>query len=214
MNTNNNEKKKILPTETLKVCIIGESSTGKSCLLTRWADDSFSHSNASTIGVDFRFRTLTSDKRVVKLQVWDTAGQERFKNVTRAYFRGSHGFIICFDLTSMESFENCDYWFEQTEEHQGKFAAVKVIVGNKSDLVKERKVDDSLAREYAAAKDALYFECSSLENKGIDELFLRLTKEMISNKKQGEEKPTLNPLGIKLSEDWSLRETAAQCCKM
>ena len=157
-----------------------------------------------------------SDKRVVKLQVWDTAGQERFKNVTRAYFRGSHGFIICFDLTSEESFENCDYWFEQTEEHQGKFAAVKVIVGNKSDLIKERKIAESIAREYAASRNALYFECSSLENNGIDELFLRLTKEMIANKRQWEEKkPHLkNPLGIKLSGDWSLQETAAQCCKM
>ena len=57
-----------------KLVIIGNSGVGKSSLLLRFADDSFSDSYLTTIGVDFRFRTLPIDGKNVKLQIWDTAG--------------------------------------------------------------------------------------------------------------------------------------------
>lgn len=173
--------------ETLKVVLVGDSSVGKSCLLVRWADDSFSTSNASTIGVDFRFRTLVSEKRVVKLQVWDTAGQERFKNVTSAYFRGSHGFIICVDLTSIESLNNCDYWFDEIEKHEtGRTHAVKIIVGTKSDLTSVRQIEEKLLQEYAESRGALCIECSAKDGVNVDLVFLALTKEMIRIKTEKE----------------------------
>lgn len=61
-----------------KLVLIGDSGVGKSCLLLRFADDSFTDSYISTIGVDFRFRTVTIENKTVKLQIWDTAGQERY----------------------------------------------------------------------------------------------------------------------------------------
>ena len=64
-----------------KLVLIGDSGVGKSCLLLRFADDSFTDSYISTIGVDFRFRTVNIDMKTVKLQIWDTAGQERFSSV-------------------------------------------------------------------------------------------------------------------------------------
>eukprot|EP01083_Nonionella_stella_P109907 321089_1 len=121
-----------------KLVLIGDSGVGKSCLLLRFADDSFTDSYISTIGVDFRFRTVNIDMKTVKLQIWDTAGQERFRTITSAYYRGAHGIIIVYDITDKESFDNIREWLFEVS----RFAADDVsmlLVGNKSDLSEKRQ---------------------------------------------------------------------------
>ena len=71
----------------LKYVIVGDSSVGKSCLLLRFADDQFNENYMTTIGVDFRFKTVNSNNKNVKLQIWDTAGQERFRTITNTYYK-------------------------------------------------------------------------------------------------------------------------------
>ena len=51
--------------------------------------DTFSEAYISTVGVDFKIKTLDLGGRAVKLQIWDTAGQERFRTITSSYYRGS-----------------------------------------------------------------------------------------------------------------------------
>ncbi|CAD5194442.1 unnamed protein product [Musa acuminata subsp. malaccensis] len=77
-----------------KLLLIGDSGVGKSCLLLRFADDSYLESYISTIGVDFKIRTVEQDGKTIKLQIWDTAGQERFRTITSSYYRGAHGIIV------------------------------------------------------------------------------------------------------------------------
>ena len=77
-----------------KLVLIGDSNAGKSCLLLRFADDSFTDSYITTIGVDFRFKTITADKKNIQLQIWDTAGQERFRTITSAYYRNADGMMV------------------------------------------------------------------------------------------------------------------------
>merc|ERR1719419_1964089 len=96
---------------------MGDSGVGKSCLLLRFADDSFTDSYISTIGVDFRFRTEEIDEKTVKLQIWDTAGQERFRTITSAYYRGAHGIIIVYDVTNEESFVHVEEWLSEVDRH-------------------------------------------------------------------------------------------------
>lgn len=89
-----------------KIVLIGDSGVGKSSLLLRFADDKFSETFISTIGVDFRFKTCLINNRRVKFQIWDTAGQERFRTVTSAYYRGADGALIVFDLSDKSSFDH------------------------------------------------------------------------------------------------------------
>ena len=116
-----------------KIVLIGDTSVGKSCILTRFADDQFSESYVTTIGVDFRFKTMIVKDKICKIQVWDTAGQERYRSITNAYYRGADAIFIIFDVTSKESFIHIDDWIEEIMKYVGKDAVI-AIGANKSDL--------------------------------------------------------------------------------
>ena len=100
-----------------KILLIGNSGVGKSSLLLRFADDTFTDNFMPTIGVDFKIRTLEVDGKTIKLQIWDTAGQERFKTITSSYYKGAHGIIVVYDITDKESFKNIDTWMNEVEKH-------------------------------------------------------------------------------------------------
>ncbi|TKR60876.1 hypothetical protein L596_028058 [Steinernema carpocapsae] len=93
-----------------KLLLIGDSGVGKSCLLLRFADDTYTESYISTIGVDFKIRTIELEDKVIKLQIWDTAGQERFRTITSSYYRGAHGIIV-------ESFNNVKQWLQEIDRY-------------------------------------------------------------------------------------------------
>jgi len=78
-----------------KLLLVGEADVGKSSILLRFTDDTFSEEQASTIGVDFKVKMMTtSSGNKVKATIWDTAGQERFRTLTSSYYRGAHGVIL------------------------------------------------------------------------------------------------------------------------
>uniref|UniRef100_A0A2C9VEB7 Uncharacterized protein n=1 Tax=Manihot esculenta TaxID=3983 RepID=A0A2C9VEB7_MANES len=78
----------------IKLLLIGDSGVGKSCLLLRFSDGSFTTSFITTIGIDFKIRTIELDGKRIKLQIWDTAGQERFRTITTGRSRGLTPFLF------------------------------------------------------------------------------------------------------------------------
>jgi len=90
----------------IKLLLIGDSGVGKSCCLLRFSEDSFTPSFITTIGIDFKIRTIDLDGKRVKLQIWDTAGQERFRTITTAYYRGAMGILLVYDVTDRRSFDS------------------------------------------------------------------------------------------------------------
>jgi small GTP-binding protein len=84
---------------------------GKSCCLLRFSEDSFTPSFITTIGIDFKIRTIDLDGKRVKLQIWDTAGQERFRTITTAYYRGAMGILLVYDVTDEKSFNSMAVWY-------------------------------------------------------------------------------------------------------
>lgn len=97
--------------EQFKVVLVGSSGVGKSSLLIRFVDDEFKGDLLSTIGVDFRFRTVEVEGKKIKIQIWDTAGQDTFRTIISAYYKGADSIVILFDLNDPVSFQDVrNYW--------------------------------------------------------------------------------------------------------
>jgi len=158
-----------------KILLIGDSGVGKSCLLLRFADDSWTDSHISTIGVDFKIKTLNCDGKVIKLQIWDTAGQERFRTITSSYYRGAQGIILVFDCTDMESFNNVKQWLGEIDRYACENVN-KLLVGNKTDLVQGRVVDKNVASDFASNMQIPYIETSAKIATGVEEAFMMMAR--------------------------------------
>jgi Ras-related protein Rab-1A len=149
------------------------------CIITMYQqDDAFTESYISTIGVDFRFRTVKIDKKTTKLQIWDTAGQERFRTITSAYYRGADGIIMVFDVTSTESFDHVNDWLKEVNRYAAE-GTVKLLVGNKSDRTADRVVTEAQAKEFADELGIPYIETSAKSAKNVEEAFLTMAGELI-----------------------------------
>ncbi|CAF3242470.1 unnamed protein product [Rotaria sp. Silwood2] len=122
-----------------KLLLIGDSGVGKTCVLLRFCDSAFSTTFISTIGIDFKIRTIELDGRKIKLQIWDTAGQERFKTITTAYYRGAMGIMLVYDITSEKSFDNIKNWIRNIQEHASA-EVERMLIGNKCDMQDKRQV--------------------------------------------------------------------------
>ena len=166
---------------SFKVLILGDSSVGKTCILLRFAEDSFSTQHVTTIGVDFRLKIVEIDGKLIKLQLWDTAGQERFRTITKAYYKGSHGILLTYDVTNRESFKNVTHWIKQIDS-SGVGDLVKVLVGNKCDLP-NREVSEEEGRKLAENYGIPFIETSAKNNINIEQAFNTLTGEMLKTAK-------------------------------
>ncbi|XP_053951929.1 ras-related protein Rab-35-like [Anastrepha obliqua] len=163
-----------------KLLIIGDSGVGKSSLLIRFSDDTFAGTYITTIGVDFKIRTVVIDGLRIKLQIWDTAGQERFRTITSTYYRGTHGVIIVYDVTNGESFANVRRWLDEIQNNCD--VVNKVLVGNKNDDPDRKVVITEDAQRFARQMDIELFETSAKDNTNVEEMFLAITRQVLQHK--------------------------------
>jgi len=160
-----------------KLLLIGDSGVGKSCLLLRFADDTYTESYISTIGVDFKIRTIELDGKTIKLQIWDTAGQERFRTITSSYYRGAHGIIVVYDVTDQESFNNVKQWLQEIDRYACENVN-KLLVGNKCDLTNKKVVDYTSAKEYADQLGIPFLETSAKNATNVEQAFMTMAAEI------------------------------------
>mmetsp|Transcript_4782 Transcript_4782/g.17179 ORF Transcript_4782/g.17179 Transcript_4782/m.17179 type:complete len:204 (-) Transcript_4782:1707-2318(-) len=194
-----------------KLLLIGDSGVGKSCLLLRFADNAYNESHVSTIGMDFKIKTIVLGEKTVKLQIWDTAGQERFRTITSSYYRGASGIIVVYSITDRESFENVKKWLSDID----RFAAPdvnKLLVGNKSDLASARQVEEAEGRELAKSLGIPFIETSAKSAHGVEQAFMTMAKDITGRMAaqpavSGPAQPTV------LSEDFtSSLKKKKKCC--
>ncbi|CUM66907.1 uncharacterized protein PRCAT00004592001 [Priceomyces carsonii] len=157
----------------MKLLLVGDSGVGKSCLLLRFVEDKFNPSFITTIGIDFKIRTIESKGKRIKLQVWDTAGQERFRTITTAYYRGAMGIVLIYDVTDSRSFENVENWFETVTQHANEDAQI-FLVGNKCDDEESRQVSKEQGQALAAKLNIPFLEASAKSNENVDSIFYEL----------------------------------------
>ncbi|XP_047315005.1 ras-related protein RIC1 [Impatiens glandulifera] len=157
-----------------KLLLIGDSGVGKSCLLLRFADDSYLDSYISTIGVDFKIRTVEHEGKSIKLQIWDTAGQERFRTITSSYYRGAHGIIVVYDVTEQESFNNVKQWLSEIDRYANENVN-KLLVGNKCDLEENREVSYDAGKAFADELGIPFMETSAKDSTNVEQAFLAMS---------------------------------------
>ncbi|CAG0882329.1 unnamed protein product [Cyprideis torosa] len=198
-----------------KLLIIGNSSVGKTSFLFRYADDSFTSAFVSTVGIDFKVKTVFRNDKRVKLQIWDTAGQERYRTITTAYYRGAMGFILMYDITNEESFNSVQDWVTQIKTYSWDNAQV-ILVGNKCELEDERVVSRERGAQLAAQLGVEFYETSAKENINVKAVFERLVDIICDKMSESldSDPNMMNQGGIKGTKlaDSGGQKQGGQCC--
>ncbi|CAL9749232.1 unnamed protein product [Musa acuminata subsp. burmannicoides] len=160
-----------------KIVVIGDSAVGKTQLLGRFTKDEFFLDSKSTIGVEFQTRTLVLNRKRIKAQIWDTAGQERYRAITSAYYRGALGAMLVYDITKRQTFDHVVRWIDELRANADN-SIVVMLIGNKSDLAKNRVVSTEDAMEFAEEQGLFFSEASALSGDNVETAFLRLLEEI------------------------------------
>ena len=161
-----------------KILTIGDSGVGKTSILRRYAEDTFTLHHIYTIGVDFKSKNITYDGKNIGLKIWDTAGQERFKNLNKQYYKNSNGIMLVFDINDMNSFEALKGWMHRIREYVDIETVPIVLIGNKCDL-QERQVLLEDGQRVANEFGIKYFETSACKNINIENAFLELIDSIL-----------------------------------
>eukprot|EP01018_Ginkgo_biloba_P033844 Gb_23645 [translate_table: standard] len=199
----------------IKLLLIGDSGVGKSCLLLRFSDDSFTTSFITTIGIDFKIRTIELDGKRVKLQIWDTAGQERFRTITTAYYRGAMGILLVYDVTDESSFNNIRNWIRNIEQHASDNVN-KILVGNKADMDESKRAVPT-ARGQALADEfgIKFFETSAKTNLNVEQVFFTIGRDIKQRLEESDSKAEPHTIKINKPDPGKGPDKAAQktsCC--
>ena len=134
----------------------------------------------TTIGVDFKIKTLDVEGKGVKLQIWDTAGADRFNNIISSYYRGTQGVMLVYDITDLDSFLNLNKWLKEIEKNASK-NVYKILVGNKCDMENERKVAVEQGKNFASQYGMKFFETSAKSSTKTSDIFITMTRDIINN---------------------------------
>lgn len=162
-----------------KVVLVGDTGVGKSSLLNRFADDTFTERMTATIGVDFKIRTVEIGGKRVKLQIWDSAGQERFRALTASYYRGAHAVAIVFDLTCIDSLDAVqNVWLDEIDRHCPS-SACRVVIGNKNDLIKNREISHDQVSHAMNTSGCLYLETSAKTADNVQNAFESVVRQIL-----------------------------------
>ena len=142
--------------DTYKLLLLGDSSVGKTCILTRYTDNIFHGDNLSTIGIDSKIKSVTLENgKSVKVQIWDTAGQDRFKSMTKSFYKSAHGIVLVYDVTNPDTFDSVRKWIETIKEEAPEKVKV-LLLGNKCDCIDQKKISKEEGQNIAKEFDLLF----------------------------------------------------------
>ncbi|XP_075388459.1 ras-related protein Rab-8B [Tenrec ecaudatus] len=195
-----------------KLLLIGDSGVGKTCLLFRFSEDAFNTTFISTIGIDFKIRTIELDGKKIKLQIWDTAGQERFRTITTAYYRGAMGIMLVYDITNEKSFDNIKNWIRNIEEHASSDVE-RMILGNKCDMNDKRQVSKERGEKLAIDYGIKFLETSAKSSTNVEEAFFTLARDIMTklNRKMNDSNSSGAGGPVKITEHRSKKTSFFRC---
>jgi small GTP-binding protein len=164
----------------LKFVIIGDSGVGKSNILLRYINNTFSDEFKTTVGVEFGAKNLEVNGRIYRIQIWDTAGQENFRSIARAYYKNSVCACIVYDITNRNSFNSIQSWIDDCVKQSPK-SILFILIGNKNDLNESREVQYEEGVEFAKKRNMIFLETSAKTGNNISAIFDKSIRQIDKN---------------------------------
>ena len=198
----------------IKIILIGDSAVGKTNIMNKYLKGTFHENSKATVGVEFGSKLFKIENHNIKAQIWDTAGQEKYKAITGAYYKGSKGAFIVYDITRKDTFESADKWINDLKVTADPKINI-ILIGNKSDLEDKREVLKEQGEEKAKSFGCAFLETSALNGDNIDKGFEMMVSEIF--KKYGEDTIEDDVFGtMEKGEDINLEKTQKNekkgCC--
>ena len=197
-----------------KLIFLGDQSVGKSCILNRFMNDTFTEEYQATIGLDFQSKNVQIDNQDIHLLLYDTAGQEKFRSLIPMYTRDANIILLVYDISSKESFVHLSDWLRDLTNIK-KEDVIFAVVGNKTDLDDRREVNSDEGENFAKEQNFIFAEVSAKTGEGFSELFYKNLFERIRTKfRPGEQQPTSEVKDIKfnIEQEAKKNETKKGCC--
>jgi len=165
---------------TFKIVLIGDQAVGKTSLVLRYINNTFSEHYISTIGADFLIKDLELMRAPVRLMIWDLGGQQQWEGIRARYMQGSDGVILVFDVSRKESIQQyIGRWVQEVEDFIGDNIPL-IVVGNKIDLKPQANLKE--AAEICKIQQYPYLETSAKTGDRVEAMFKRITAEIIIRK--------------------------------
>jgi Ras-related protein Rab-11B len=163
---------------------MGDTGVGKTSLVNRYIKNTFNEGVIPTIGVEFACKIVeTKDKSKLKVQIFDTAGQEKYRSIVSNYCRKALGCLLVYDITNFNTYEVCKQFKDQIKQIAEPDCTF-ILVGNKSDLNDERKVDTNEAKNFAMDNEMYFIETSAKNNEKVHEAFQTLFEKVAEENKK------------------------------
>lgn len=175
-------------TYVYKVCVVGDGGVGKTSLVRKSIDNTFSENYIMTIGSNFSVKPVKLSEYPnydISLSVWDIAGQEHFKVVRSPFYKGAKAIIYVYDLTRISSFSNILNWKKEAEKVIG--LTPSILIGNKLDLLRpeeKRAKKEDITQLMSELDTDTYFETSAKEGINVEAIFEEVTKKIISKSEE------------------------------
>ena len=171
-----------------KIIIIGDTSVGKTALLSKYLKGVFPTSPLATVATEFATKIIQiKEGGYIKAQIWDTAGQEKYKSITLHHYKKSVGGLIVYDITKKESFQHVKTWYDDLISKAEK-GCIIALIGNKLDLVEKnernREVSKEEAQAYADFNHMLFYETSALNGSNINDIFEELMQTIYTERRK------------------------------
>jgi small GTP-binding protein len=166
------------PYYEFKILLVGDPAVGKTSLIAKFVEDRFDREYKASIGVDFAYKTIDIEEKIARLILWDIASQERFAPYRTSFYQQTNGALIVFDLTRHETLESIENWMREIQQNIGDVEVI--LIGNKADLAKKRKIQQTDVQPWIDRYGCGYVETSAKTGEGVEEAFRAIALAIIS----------------------------------
>ena len=161
---------------SFKAIIIGDAFVGKSSLINQAIKKQFKTTYAPTLGFDYFVFHIRIKNKIIKLQIWDTCGQEIYKSLVTNFYRNSSVAFMVYAINDRNSFEHIDNWLKEIKYNSSPDTKI-FLIGNKCDLINERKVTYEEGLNYSNNYEFNgFYEVSAKTGEKTEEIMIKAAK--------------------------------------